>query len=112
MRIGPSSLHSLFLCCELAIGLIHYLGVACTSQFAKSSNSRMEPQISSSPYPLAIAARYIWQDRDVRGTGTFSSAAESIISCISFSSHLTENRGSKSRLKTSGAFKETRPDLA
>jgi hypothetical protein len=39
--------------------LVCYLELTRTWQLARSSNSRMEPQISSSPYPLAIAARYI-----------------------------------------------------
>src|SRR5664280_1123420 len=85
---------------------------AMPSQPANPSRTRIDPAMSSSPYPWAIAARNICLESAVSGVGTFISAADCNIRPISFSNHFTEKLGSKLRSKMSGAFSATRPDRA
>src|SRR5690348_1266565 len=77
---------------------------AWTSTPAQRSTTLMVEHMSSSPQPSAIAARNMVSVMPVRGSGRFSSSADSRARLTSLCIHFVEKLVVKSRLKTNGAL--------
>ena len=89
-----------------------YASLFFTSTPVIPSNTLIVEQISSSPWPVAMAARNIWWVKEVKGRGTPRSRPDSSIRPMSLCIHFTEKLVVKSRRKTKGALKAMRPDFA
>ena len=89
-----------------------YASLFFTSTPVIPSNTLIVEQISSSPWPVAMAAWNIWWVKEVKGRGTPRSRPDSSMRPMSLCIHFTEKLVVKSQRKTKGALKAMRPDFA
>ena len=78
----------------------------------QSSKTRIAEQKSSSPQPLATAARNMFSVTELAGTGTLSRRAMSVAKQTSLCIHLAEKCVVKSRFRMNGALKLASPLFA